>query len=153
MVEANHELAPEDHRIFDQFRSKPMIVLLNKIDLVDGAPVAEIPSNWSGCKTMAISALYDRGIDKLKEQIVDSAFGENPIDIDSGILPNLRQKRLLEQSLTAAQMIRREIKIGNPVELVAIQLQEAIDSLGQILGTTIKVDVLDQIFSRFCIGK
>jgi tRNA modification GTPase len=59
----------------------------------------------------------------------------------------------MEDSLEAAENINRALDNGTPMELVAIHLQEAIDSLGQILGTNVKVDVLDQIFSRFCIGK
>ena len=59
----------------------------------------------------------------------------------------------MEDSLEAAEATWRGLKNGTPMELVAIHLQEAIDSLGQILGTNVKVDLLDQIFSRFCIGK
>ena len=68
-------------------------------------------------------------------------------------MPNLRQKLLMEDSLESAEAIFRELNSGTPMELIAIHLQEALDSLGQILGTNVKVDVLDQIFSRFCIGK
>ena len=153
MVEANRALTAEDHKIYEQFRSKPTIVVINKIDLVKSDHIVKIPANWASSKCLRISALYDRGIEALKEQIVATAFGENPIDIEAGIVPNLRQKLLLEDSLKAAQAIRRELNHGNPMELIAIQLQDAIDALGQILGTTVKVDVLDLIFSRFCIGK
>lgn len=153
MVEANRALTAEDHKIYEQFRSKPTIVVINKIDLVKSDNIVKIPANWASSKCLRISALYDRGIEALKEQIVATAFGENPIDIEAGIVPNLRQKLLLEDSLKAAQAIRRELNHGNPMELIAIQLQDAIDALGQILGTTVKVDVLDLIFSRFCIGK
>jgi tRNA modification GTPase len=59
----------------------------------------------------------------------------------------------MEDSLNAAEAIKQGLINGTPVELVAINLQEAIDALGQILGTNVKVDLLDQIFSRFCIGK
>jgi tRNA modification GTPase len=153
MIEADRKLTADDRRIFDRFRSKPIIVVINKIDLVDSQPVVKIPDDWAAGEPLKISALYDCGIDALKERIVDSAFGDDPIDIDSGIMPNLRQKLLLEGSLAAVQSVRREFFDGNPMELVAIQLQEAIETLGQILGTSVKVDVLDQIFSRFCIGK
>jgi len=153
MVEANHALTGEDHKIYQKLRSKPTIIVINKIDLADSDNMVEIPAKWSSHNCLGISALYDRGIEALKEQIVATAFGENPIDIEAGIVPNLRQKLLLEDSLKAAQAIRRELNNGNPMELIAIQLQDAIDALGQILGTTVKVDVLDQIFSRFCIGK
>jgi tRNA modification GTPase len=153
MVEADRKLTVDDRRIYDQFRSKPTIVVINKIDLIDSQPVVKIPDDWGTGEPLKISALFDRGIDALKKQIVASAFGDNPIDIDSGILPNIRQKLVLEAGLSAAQGLRRELIDGSPMELVAIQLQEAIETLGQIIGTSVKVDVLDQIFSRFCIGK
>ena len=153
LVEANRALSEDDHKIFEQFRSKPTIVVVNKIDLVGEDHILEIPADWSVCKSVAISALYDRGTESLKEQIVASAFGQNPINIEDGIVPNLRQKLLLEDSLQAAVAVRHELKNGHPMELIAIQLQDAVDALGQILGKTVKVDILDQIFSRFCIGK
>ena len=153
MVEANRAVSNEDHKIFEQFRSKPTIVVVNKIDLVNNDHLVDIPDDWGTCPSVAISALHDRGTESLKEQIVATAFGQNSVNIETGIVPNLRQKLLLEDSLKAALAISHELNNGHPMELIAIQLQDAVDALGQILGTTVKVDVLDQIFSRFCIGK
>ncbi len=153
LIEGNRSLTGDDLKIFEQFRSKPKIVVINKIDLVDSDHFVEIPADWASTKSVSVSALYDRGMESLKELIVATAFGENSIDIEDGIVPNLRQKLLLDDSLEASLAIRRELNNGHPMELIAIQLQDAIDALGQILGTTVKVDVLDQIFSQFCIGK
>lgn len=153
MVEANHSLSEDDHKIFKRFQSKPMIVVINKIDLVSNDPIVEIPADWIPCNSVPVSALYERGMEALKEQIVATAFGQNPIDIEAGIVPNLRQKLLLDDSLKAALAIRHELNNGLPMELIAIQLQDAVDALGQVLGTSVKVDVLEEIFSRFCIGK
>ena len=127
--------------------------MVNKIDLVNNDHLVDIPDDWGTCPSVAISALHDRGTESLKEQIVATAFGQNSVNIETGIVPNLRQKLLLEDSLKAALAISHELNNGHPMELIAIQLQDAVDALGQILGTTVKVDVLDQIFSRFCIGK
>jgi tRNA modification GTPase len=80
-------------------------------------------------------------------------LGKDPIDSETDLVPNVRQKLLMEDSLRASEITSRELENGTPMELIAIHLQEAIDSLGQILGTDVKVDVLNQIFSRFCIGK
>ena len=85
--------------------------------------------------------------------MIFTGFGPNPIDIETAVVPNLRQKQHMEDSLKASEIIVRELDNGIPLELIAIHLQDAIDSLGQVLGTHVKVDVLDQIFSRFCIGK
>ena len=153
MVEANRKLTAEDHKIFDQLQSKPTIVLINKIDLVNGQDIVEIPAHWSLRKCLRISALYDREIEALKREIAAMAFGEDPLEIEAGIVPNLRQKMLLEDGLQCTRAIIEEFHNGHPAELIAIHLQDAVDAMGQILGTTVKVDVLDEIFSRFCIGK
>jgi tRNA modification GTPase len=153
VIEADHPPTIDDHQIYEQFKHKPMLLVINKIDLVDPEVAEAVPTEWRFAKSVRISALYDRGIKLLKKEILATVIGDNPIEIESGIVPNLRQKCLLEDSLAAARAIRSEVNKEIAVELIAIHAQEAIDSLGQILGTDAKVDVLDQIFSRFCIGK
>ena len=130
-----------------------MIVLINKIDLINGQDIVEIPAHWAPHKCLRISALYDREIESLKAEIAAIAFGDDPFEIEAGIVPNLRQKMLLEDGLQSTRAIIEEFNNGHPAELIAIHLQDAVDAMGQILGATVKVDVLDEIFSRFCIGK
>ncbi len=153
IVEANCAVTADDHNVFERIRSKPMIIVMNKIDLINGDHICKLPATWGEIDSVHTSALYDRGIDQLKDRIIETACGKEPIDLEAVIVPNMRQKLLMEDSLEAAEAICRDMNSGTPMELVAINLQEAIDSLGQILGTNVKVDLLDQIFSRFCIGK
>ena len=153
MVEAHGSLTKEDYKIYNKVNSKPFVMAINKIDLVNGKNPVVLPDSWTEKGCVEISALYDRGIEDLKQKIIFTRFGKDPIGIEAAIVPNLRQKLLLENSLRESEIIRRELKNNTPMELIAIHLQDAIDFLGQILGTNIKVNVLDQIFSRFCIGK
>jgi tRNA modification GTPase len=153
MVEAHCSLTAADHKIFKQLGDKPRIVVLNKIDLVGAGNCIDLPDSWKPNDSVQISALYDHGIGPLKNLIFETGFGKKPIDLQEGIIPNLRQKLLLEDSVRAAEAVGRQLDDGIPVELVAIDLQEAIDALGQVIGSSVKVDLLDQIFSRFCIGK
>jgi tRNA modification GTPase len=153
MVEAHRSLTKEDYKIYNKVHSKPFVMAINKIDLVNGKNPVVLPDSWTEKNCVEISALYDRGIEDLKQKMIFTGFGKDPIGIEAAIVPNLRQKLLLENSLRESEIIRRELKNNTPMELIAIHLQEAIDFLGQIIGTNIKVNVLDQIFSRFCIGK
>jgi tRNA modification GTPase len=153
MVEAHRSLTKEDYEIYNKVNSKPFVMVMNKIDLVNGESPVVLPDSRMEKDWVEISALYDRGLENLKEKMILTGFGKDPIDIGTAIVPNLRQKLLLEDSLRASETINRELENGTPMELIAIHLREAIDSLGQILGTNVKVDVLDEIFSRFCIGK
>jgi tRNA modification GTPase len=153
VVEADRPLNEDDHQIFARVKSKPTLVVINKIDLVEDDIRPQITAAWGEVECAPISALYDRGVGRLKDQIVEMAFGKNPIDIAETIVPNLRQKLLLEESLLAAEAVQQQLETGFAAALAAIHLKEAIQALGQILGTSGSVDVLDQIFSRFCIGK
>ena len=153
MIEASSPLAPEDYHIYEKIKSKPIIIVLNKIDLTRKGNETAIPDDWVFNDRGRISALYDKGIDRLKDKIIQLAGGDDPIDLNAVIVPNLRHKQLLERSLVATETIIEQTQKGTSSELLAIHLQEAIDSLGAISGDNVKVDVLDQIFSRFCVGK
>jgi tRNA modification GTPase len=153
LIEANTPLSDADHQIYEKIKSKPLFVVFNKIDLTQNKPATAIPAKWTYDDRLRISALYDQGIDQLRDKIVKWAGGENPVDLAEAIVPNLRHKLLLEKALSAAETIAEELQKETSTELVAIHLQEAIDALGEITGDSAKVDVLDQIFSRFCVGK
>jgi tRNA modification GTPase len=153
MIEANSLLGPEDHLIYDHINSKPIIVVRNKIDLIQGGKETILPANWRFDDQVRISALYDRGIDQLKNKVIKMAGGQESLDFNEVIVPNLRHKLLLETSLGAAESVIEQLEKGTSSDLVAIHLQEAIDALGVISGDNVKVDVLNEIFSRFCVGK
>jgi tRNA modification GTPase len=153
MIEAHRPLGSEDQLIYDQINSKPRIVVLNKIDLIQEGNETTLPDNWRFDEQVSISALYDQGIDQLKHQVIKIAGGQNPLDVNGVIVPNLRHKLLLETSLDAAESVIEQLRNGTSSDLVAIHLQEAIDALGVISGHNAKVDVVNEIFSRFCVGK
>jgi len=153
LIEANSPLGAADHQIYEKIKIKPVFVVFNKIDLARNGADTEIPDTWTYVDRHRISALYDQGIDHLRDRIVAWAGGENPVDLTEAIVPNLRHKLLLEKALSAAETITEELQKETSTELVAIHLQEAIDALGEITGDSARVDVLDQIFSRFCVGK
>ncbi|MEJ2730172.1 MAG: tRNA uridine-5-carboxymethylaminomethyl(34) synthesis GTPase MnmE [Deltaproteobacteria bacterium] len=153
MVEAHRPADPEDHLIYEKINSKPKIVVLNKIDLVRRGNETILPDSWRFDDRVSISALYDRGIVQLKDKIIKMAGGQDPIDFEGMVVPNLRHKLLLETGLNAAESVIEQLKNETSSDLVAISLQEAIDALGVINGDNVKVDVLSEIFSRFCVGK
>jgi len=153
MIEANCPLDPDDHLIYEKINSKRIIMVLNKIDLIQKDSETTLPDNWRFDDQVRISALYDRGIDQLKDKIIKMAGGQDPIDLKTVIVPNLRHKLLLETSLAAAEALIEQLQNGTSSDLLAVHLQEAINALGVISGDNVKVDVLDQIFSRFCVGK
>jgi tRNA modification GTPase len=128
-------------------------VVINKIDLVEDDFKPEIPEAWNKIPNVKISALYGNGLSTLKDLIAELAIGDHHLEVQSTIIPNLRHKIALEKSLEFAVSASEEIRKGTSFELIAIDIKETLDSLGEIIGAVAKEDVIDQIFNRFCIGK
>jgi tRNA modification GTPase len=154
VLEAHRPLSEQDLRVYESIRARPMLIVLNKIDLLNGsAAKAEVPDDWPRERCVPLSALSGQGVEGLQERIVATAAGNSGLELDGMVIPNLRQKELLERSLASAASAATDLTSGSAPELIAVHLTQAADSLGEILGTTVKVDILDAIFSRFCIGK
>ena len=153
MVESHCPLGSDDYLIYEKIKSKRIILVLNKKDLIQQDSPAAFPDKWQFDDRVFISALYDQGIDQLKDKMIQLAGGKNPLNVTATVVPNLRHKMLLETSLSATETVIEALQNNTSSDLMAIHLQEAIDALGVISGDNVKVDVLDQIFSRFCVGK
>lgn len=153
MIDASRPLSEDDYDIFKKIEKKNPILVINKTDLVEDGFRLEFPDSLNKIPSVSISALYNRGIETLKDLIAKVSIGESHFNARNAIIPNLRHKLALEQSIKAADSALKGLIEGISFEFLAIDIQEAIDSLGEIIGITAREDVLDQIFSRFCIGK
>ncbi len=155
IINAAETLTTNDHQIYDKYSDKNMILVINKMDLVEHDPSFQLktPGHWNGIPQAQISALYATGIDGLKELIVKNAVGDIENILDHSIIPNLRHEQALEKSLLAVQTALTGLSQSLPAELLAIDIKGAIDQLDTIVGTKPSADILDRIFSKFCIGK
>jgi len=152
MADAVSPFAEADRKIYESIKGKQVIIVINKIDLLPENREIILPDALKAVPSVKISALHNIGIDSLKEKIKDIFI--NKIDYDStAIVPNLRQKIAVEKSLNNVVSVLKGLNSGLPYEMVSIDLGEAIGSLNEVIGKNIKADILDQIFSRFCIGK
>jgi len=153
MVDCAMPLNDEDVQIYGLVRNRRAVLVINKIDLVPHVPIKTIVQRFPGLPWVEISALYNRGIDKLKDAVFREVTHQGgPVDLPP-IVPNLRHKVAIEKALRASREAAEGFRIGRPAELVAVDLKEALDALGEIIGVTTTEAILDQIFSRFCIGK
>jgi tRNA modification GTPase len=152
MIEAGEGVTTEDWDVYEKIKGKPIILVINKIDLEDGEKKINVPEKWSLKTTVRTSVRFYDGIELLKEKIYESTIGLTEED-DGWLVPNLRQKEMLEKSLSSAEIAERGMKTGLPLELIAIDLREAISSLNHVVGESPQIDILEEIFSRFCVGK
>lgn len=154
VLEAHRPLAAEDSAIYQKIASKPIVFVLNKIDLVDGCPPADIiPGDWIPSFRAPVSALTGLGIEALREMISKHVRGDGWLQAAAAIIPNLRQKVLLEGCQEAVEAAVAGLENRDSPELVDIHLRQALDRLDEILGNKVKAEIIDGIFSRFCIGK
>ena len=153
MVDASDPLIEEDYKIYEIISNKRLIIVINKSDLVEDDFALEIPDSWNTLPRIKISALYGTGLNELKDLIANLSIGEYGLEVQNKIIPNLRHKIALERSLRLCVAAIEEIRKETSFEFIAIDIKEAVDSLGEIIGETATDDVIDQIFSRFCIGK
>lgn len=153
MIDAAIGITKDEIDTFESLPDNKKILVVNKIDLVDKEKYTlDTPGTWKNIHLVTISALFDIGIQKLKDLVTEISVGAIP-DCINTIVPNLRHKIALEAGLAAVMSIEDGLKTGLSFELLTIDIQEALDALGEIIGETVKADVLDQIFENFCIGK
>ena len=139
-------LTPDDTRILDRARAQGRYLLLgNKCDL----PAAFTPPD----DLLAVSAYSSAGIDSLRRKIVDVASPEGRLEIESGFITSIRHERLLREALDALRRGHGALGQGLPHEMLLLDFYAALEPLDAITGKTTADDILNRIFSTFCIGK
>ncbi len=149
-IDAQTGWTDADAMIYEQVKQRPLILVLNKIDLVDSPPLLPDLPQTSVVKTIAAQ---QQGIDALEQAILSrvQAGALQAANLDLAI--NQRQAAALTRAKTALQQVQATIADQLPLDFWTIDLRSAIQALGEITGEEITESVLDQIFSRFCIGK
>jgi tRNA modification GTPase len=130
-----------------------IVVICNKVDLPRKVSLDELQRCFPGSRIVATSALYKRGIEELKETIASLITTNSPSSPAQTVITNLRHKVALEKTMEALKEAQEGLHKNIPPEFTAADLQSALHCLGEITGQTSGEEVLDQIFSRFCIGK
>jgi len=153
VIDSSVKLDEQDEALLSTLRGKRTVVAYNKIDLPRKASLEKTPRGLSGVQVVLISALYKTGIEELKEAIVSLLITHARSLPSCPIISNLRHKLILEKVLALTQSVREGLQKNIPHEFTASDIQAALNSLGEITGHTTPEDILDQIFSRFCIGK
>jgi tRNA modification GTPase len=153
MIDADDPFTQEDQKIYQSIKDKRVILVINKIDLIKDGLEVNIPATWNKMPISRISALYGDGLSTLKNMIAQYTTGDSHLEVKDTVIPNMRHKNALLKSLEHSIAAKEEIRKGTTFELIALDIQEAMDRLGEIVGITAKEDVVDHIFSRFCIGK
>ena len=153
VADASKELDENDEKIMRLIQDKNTIILLNKSDLDTVISAEQMKERAGNIPVISVSAKEEQGIrefeDKIKEMFLKGDISFN----DQIYITNIRQKNALEQALESMKKVIQSIEDGMPEDFYSIDLMDAYESLGSITGESVGEDLINEIFSKFCMGK
>ncbi len=147
LIDGSVGVTDEDKKIYNEIKNKPHILIINKTDLES----KEI--NISDENTVRISTKTGDGLEQLENKI-EELFNTKNLDTENEIIiTNIRHKDLISKTIKGLNSAIEAIETGIPIDMISINIKEAIKSLGEMLGESVSEDVLNKIFEKFCVGK
>ena len=152
VADGSRPLDDSDRKIIEFIRTRKAIVLINKMDLPMEADKKEL-ERLSGKRVIPVSAKEEQGIEELEQEIKTLFYSGNLTFNDQVYITNVRHKEALEHALSSLNLVKNSIEQGMPEDFYSIDLTDAYEELGKIIGEAVEDDVVNEIFSRFCMGK
>ena len=153
IFDSSKELTEEDIEILKLIENKKSIILLNKNDLNPVISENDEKLKKASKNILKISALNKTGIDELYEKISE-LFNLNEINLDNDILiTNVRHKNIISKSLENVKKANETLNMNMPIDIITIYIKEILEDLGEITGEVVTEDIINEIFSKFCLGK
>ncbi|EOG8987421.1 tRNA uridine-5-carboxymethylaminomethyl(34) synthesis GTPase MnmE [Staphylococcus pseudintermedius] len=149
----NEPLTEDDLKLYEVIKNEDAIVIINKTDLEQRLDLAEVETMVGDMPIIQTSMLQQQGIDELEIQIRDLFFGGEVQSQDMTYVSNSRHISLLKQAKNAIQDAIDAAEMGVPMDMVQIDLTRTWEILGEIIGESASEELIDQLFSQFCLGK
>ena len=153
IFDASKDLSKEDKEILEIIKGKKVIILLNKIDLQQKLHKEDKEFREVTDSIIEISALNNIGIDDVYAEIT-KLFEINEINLDNDlVITNIRHKNLIHQAVESIKKTKETIQEKMPIDIIAVYIKEILEDLGNITGEFVTEDIINEIFSKFCLGK
>src|SRR5947199_2531930 len=134
-------------------RSRPVVVVINKADRERRLEIEKVHCMWPGAPFVVTSTLSGEGLPELEETVANLVLAGKTLHSESALVTSARHQEALRRTAEHLQASLVPLDRGLPLDFVSIDLRAAYDALGEITGETASDDLLDKIFSEFCIGK
>ena len=153
MFDASQPLNDADLDLLQTAQSAKAILILNKIDLPVVTPSAVLLAHCPKKRVVETAIPESKGLDKLKAAVCEELLGGESVIGESPIVTNARHQEALRRANEGLNYTIESLENGMPPDLVAVDLRISLDGLGDIVGKTTTENILDRIFSQFCVGK
>ena len=151
VLDGSAPLTPEDTQVMQRVGDRQGLAVVNKSDLGQRLTLADVSETLPHLKQVRVSALTNQGMDELRTALRD-CFLDSSKESEI-VVTNVRHKAALERARSSLSEVQLAMEQGMPPDIVAVDLQEARDNLAEVIGAVTNDDVLERIFSQFCIGK
>lgn len=152
VVDGSCPLDENDELIIELIQGRNAVVILNKTDLEMVISADELVSK-TGHRVIAVSAKEETGIEQLEKTIQEMFYDGNLDFNDEVLITNVRHKTALQDALNSLRMVKTSVLDEMPEDFLTIDLMDAYEQLGSILGESVEDDLVNEIFSKFCMGK
>ena len=153
IFDSSKELVEDDIEILDIIKGKKSIIVFNKSDLNSVLDENDDRFKQITPNIIKISALNGEGLEKLYQKVTEM-FSLNEINLDNDvIITNLRHKNLISKAIENVEKARQTVEDNMPIDIIAIFIKDILEDLGNITGEFITDDIINEIFSKFCLGK
>lgn len=153
VVDGSVPLTPEDEDILEAAQAKPFVIIVNKSDKDINDNFLALQGRFGKEQVMALSAKTTQGIDEFTAWLKNFVYGSEGALSDGVYVQNARHEQLLREALGFLEDAGNAAENMLPYDCIVIDVRNAIDLLGEITGDTVQDEIINQIFSRFCIGK
>lgn len=150
VLDGSEAVSEEDRVLVDETEGRARIIVINKSD----RPQKHDESGFPGKAVVRISAKDGKGLDRLRDAMADAVFGGKvKAQDEAAAVTNVRQKEAARSALVSVRAAIEAVDAKLPPELIAVEIKDSLGHIGEIVGETVTDEVLDRIFSQFCIGK
>lgn len=153
MLDVSQGLTEEDLKVYELIKKQPTILVVNKTDLDKDIEIKDIRKKFKEHPLLWISVKEEKGIEELKNTILQEILHEQ-INVETEVMvTKVRHRDALNKALEALKRVQDSLDNGMPYDFLTIDLKDVLFHLGSITGETVTDDIIDQIFSDFCLGK
>ncbi len=153
LLDGSRPLEEEDLQIMEFLKEKKSLVLINKRDLGEAISIEEIAAKLPASQVIEASLLKGQGITEIEDAVEDLVYGGEIVQKESMMVNNVRHIELLQQAVKSLTDALHMSERREALDFIEVDVKNAYEKLGEIIGETVSDDIINEVFARFCLGK